>query len=127
VIGKIDHVHVFVKNLEKSVSYFTKILGFKIIRKTTHMNGSVELQAPNGTEIIEIGQANEKFPVGINHIAFKVDELEKVYEYLNIKGADFFEEPHFNLSTGRWLVTMNDSEKRGWIQLIGQPRDKSEK
>jgi catechol 2,3-dioxygenase-like lactoylglutathione lyase family enzyme len=125
MIGSIDHIHVFVENLEKSVNYFTQVLGFKIIRQTKHTDGSVELKAPKGKEVIELSQANEKFPVGINHIGFKVENLKKEYEYLKNKGADFFEEPHLNISTNRWLVTMNDAEKRGWIQLVSEPTSQS--
>ena len=68
MIGNIDHIHIFVEDLEKTVKYFTEILGFRIIRKTRHMRNSYELKAPNGKEIIEIGQADENYPPSITII-----------------------------------------------------------
>jgi catechol 2,3-dioxygenase-like lactoylglutathione lyase family enzyme len=124
MLGSIDHIHIFVDDLEKTIKYFTEILGFRIIRETKHMNKTYELQAPNGNEIIEFGQANENFPAGVDHIAFNIEDLFGTYDVLKAKGGKFYEEPHYVESSDRWLVTMYDAEDRRWIQLVSKSEEK---
>ena len=88
------------------------------------MRKSVELQAPNGNEIIEFGEATEEFPPGVDHIAFCIEDLFGTYEALKAKGGKFFEEPHYVASSDRWLVTMYDADGRRWIQLVSKSEEK---
>ena len=127
MIGNIDHIHIFVEDLEKTIKYFTEILGFRVIRETRHMRNSYELQAPDGNEIIEFGQADENFPPGVDHIAFKIENLFDTYDALKDKGGKFFEEPHYVKSSDRWLVTMYDADDRRWIQLVSKSEENTDK
>ena len=143
-LGKIDHLDFYVDDLEKVEEYFTKTLGFKLLRHTMHGGPSIELQSPagdfffdfhQGTEEVykqaregsgSVGQSNQDeriegtcqfYPI-LNHIAFKVDDINKEYEELKSKGVPVApDDPGFNPTTGRTLANITDTNKRFWLQL----------
>ncbi len=132
VLGKIDHIDFTVDDLEKAEEYFTKKLGFKLLRHTMHGGPSIELQSPAGDFFFDFHQGSEEVykqareqPGGscqfnpiLGHIAFKVDDINKEYEELKSKGVPVHPDgPGFNPTTGRTLVDVNDANGRYWIQL----------
>ena len=59
-----------------------------------------------------------QFHPTFNHIAFKVDDINKEYEELKSKGVPVHpDDPEFNPTTGRTLVDVLDANKRVWVQL----------
>lgn len=127
-IGKINHIEFFVDDLKKTEKYFIQKLGFKLVRRTEHAGGAVELVAPAGEGIIfefhqrKVGeQLKDKDPLGwpaFNHIAFEVDDIGKEYKELKGKGVQFTgSAPNFNPLTGRTLADTYDADGRMWIQL----------
>jgi len=143
-LGKIDHIDFIVDDLEKVEEYFTKTLGFKLLRHTEHAGKSNELQSPAGDFFFDFHQGTEEvykqareglgvagqrsraeIPEGacqfkpiFSHIAFKVDDINKEYEELKSKGVLRPEDgPGFNPTTGRTLVDTPDADGRRWIQL----------
>ena len=129
-LGKIDHIHFVVEDLEKTVDYFTEKLGFKLVR---HYGRSVELTLPSGDEIFEFRQMTEEDktedkPSGVkeprpylHHIAFQADDLDKTYEELKSKGLLFKTEldaPHQATASGRRLAHTYDGDGRRWIQIV---------
>ena len=107
-LGKIDHLDFVVDDLEKVEEYFTKTLGFKLLRHTMHGGPSIEVQSPAGDFFFDFHQGSEEvyrqakegsgvagqasrpdIPEGpcqfkpiLSHIAFKVDDINKEYEEL---------------------------------------------
>ena len=126
VLGKIDHIDFFVDDLEKAEEYFTKKLGFKLSRRTEHMGKSIELTSPAGDFLFEFHQGSEELykaerersggPCHFNHIAFKVDDINKEIEELKSKGVPV-SGLHFNPTTGRTLANAPDADGRLWLQL----------
>ena len=144
-LGKIDHIDFIVDDLEKVEEYFTKTLGFKLLRHTMHAGPSIELQSPAGDFFFDFHQGTEEIykqageglsyagqaggdelpPKGpcqfnpiIRHIAFKVDDINKEYEELKSKGVPVApDDPGFNPTTGRTLANITDTNKRFWLQL----------
>ena len=128
-LGKIDHIDVWVDDLEKAEEYFIKKLGFKLLRRTKHAGKSIELTSPAGDFFFDLHQESEearnkrkkKIAGGqchFSHIAFKVDDINKECEELKSKGVSFLEDaPVFNSSTGRTLAGAADADGRHWIQL----------
>ena len=127
-LGKIDHIDFYVDDLEKVEEYFTKTLGFKLLRHTMHGGPSIELESPAGDFFFDFHQDSEEgkqamsvprqFHPTFNHIAFKVDDINKEYEELKSKGVPVDpEDPGLNPDTGRILANITDANKRFWLQL----------
>ncbi|REL30073.1 VOC family protein [Thalassotalea euphylliae] len=83
-IGGVDHVGLAVSNLERSKTFFTETLGFKVLGKDADYpayflnNGSITVtlwQTTNGEQATPF---NRKTNVGLHHLAFQVDSLAKL-------------------------------------------------
>ena len=127
-LGKINHIDFTVDDLGKAEEYFTKKLGFKLLRRTEHAGKSIELTSPAGDFLFDFHQGSEEvYKTGrekspglphFNHIAFKVDDINKEFEELKSKGVPFKgDAPKFAPTTGRTLADAADADGRYWIQL----------
>ncbi len=130
-LGKINHIDFTVDDLDKAEEYFTKKLGFKLLRRTEHGGKSIELTSPAGDFFFDFHQGSEELyktererayntggPCHFSHIAFKVDDINKEFEELKSKGVSFREDALvFNPTTGRTLANVPDADERYWIQL----------
>jgi catechol 2,3-dioxygenase-like lactoylglutathione lyase family enzyme len=130
-LGKIDHMDFTIGDLEKAEEYFTKKLGFKFLRRIEHQDKSIssELTSPAGDFILQLHQGSEEelkkrrerapeWSLYFNHIAFKVDDINKEFKELKSKGVSFKgTAPMLNPVTGRTLANAADADGRYWIQL----------
>ncbi len=130
-LGKIAHIDFTIGDLEKAEAYFTKKLGFKFLRRIEHQDKSIssEFTSPAGDFILQLHQGSaeelkerrERSPewsLFLNHIAFKVDDINKSFEELKSKGVLFNSPtPMFNPASGRTLANIYDEDGRLWIQL----------
>ena len=130
-LGKLDHMDFTVGDLDKVEDYFTKKMGFKFLRRIEHQDNTVsaEFEAPAGDFVIQIHQGTEEqlknrrerapeWSLFFNHIAFKVDDINKEFKELESKGVSFkTTAPKLNAPTGRILANSFDDEGRHWIQL----------
>ena len=126
MISRIDHIEIVVKNVKEHVEFYKK-LGFKVLTWTDHHGGSAELQLP-GTDqpIIEIHQVLTEENPGINHIAFRCDDIENTYQELLGKGIEFSHKPHQVSHTGRTNVLLRDPD--GWrLQITDKTRREPER
>lgn len=90
-VRKLEHVGIMVKNIEKSIAFYTEIVGLTHLYTMTHTNGVIRLAFMTGTdgqeseiELIE-GFDGELASEGIcHHLAFTVDDVEE--EFARIKG-----------------------------------------
>jgi len=106
MIAYLDHVAITVKNLNRSIEFYTK-LGFSVVRRaeTTTLNiafvGSglarLELFELRKEAAKEVSQPKDN-EIGVKHIAFHVDDIEGVVEELKKKGVEFTTEI---MKTGR--------------------------
>jgi len=121
MIAGIDHIEIVVRDVKKYVEFYEK-LGFKLLTWTDHHGVSAELQLPGPNQpIIEIHEVLAEENPGINHIAFRCDDVEKTYSELLDKGIDFYKEPHKVRHTGRTNVLLRDPD--GWrLQITDQTR-----
>lgn len=85
---KLTYVGIRVRDLEKSVRFYTKILGMSIVSrsKIKETNGEcVTLQTEKDGFLLELNYYDKDSPYntpyvageGLDHIAFKVDNLEE--------------------------------------------------
>jgi methylmalonyl-CoA/ethylmalonyl-CoA epimerase len=103
VVRKVDHIGVAVSNLEEALKIYTDVLGL-----TLHGTEVVEEQKvrvafmPVGDTEIELLESTdpegpiakfiEKRGEGIQHIAFRVDDIEEALEQMRQKGVRLIDE-----------------------------------
>lgn len=81
-VKKLLHTRYRVDDLEKTVSFYTKVLGLEEVRRHKSPRGSelVFLRTPNSDELIEICSYPASGPVSfcsdLTHLAFEVENLE---------------------------------------------------
>ncbi|TLD43090.1 MAG: Glyoxalase family protein [Candidatus Jettenia ecosi] len=118
MIHAVDHINLVVSNLERSVQFYTKLLGFKEIRRA-HLEGDwiesvvglknihadvVYVVAPAGEprlellcytsprgEILSINSLANT--IGLRHIAFRVENIHTVARHLKEAGIKVISEP----------------------------------
>lgn len=121
MIQGIDHIEIIVRDVEESIRFFQN-MGFQLLTRTSHHGSSAELQLPGPNQpIFEIHQVDGEENIGVNHIAFKVDNAEKTYQELQAQGITTMKPPNFVVSTGRTTVNFRDPD--GWrMQLVDAER-----
>ena len=86
-----------VRDLKRSIAFYTKVLGMRIASRGTMGHGGqfVNLRSPGSTQRLELNW----YPEGsrfytvyrngeeLDHLAFAVDDVEKAYKELVRKGA----------------------------------------
>ncbi len=103
MIKKIDHIGIAVKSIEKASELFSNILGLKVAGEEVVEEQKVKVAfLPLGDSELELLESTspdgpiarfiEKKGEGIQHIAFRVDNLEKVLEKLKEEGVRLIDE-----------------------------------
>src|SRR5688572_32297278 len=117
MIRGIDHIELIVRDVEEFIACFEK-MGFKVPTRTSHHGASAELQLPGENQpIFEIHQVTGEENIGVNHIAFKVDNAQEAYTQLLDKGVKAMRAPNYVQATGRTTVNLRDPD--GWrMQLV---------
>lgn len=121
VVG-IDHIELIVHDLEAYIEMFER-MGFKLLARTPHHEGSVEFQLPGENQpIFELHQVVGEENPGVNHIAFKADDVTATYESLVPHAVfNFSGPPKFVSHTGR--TNANFRDPGGWrFQLVHSQR-----
>ena len=121
MIKGIDHIEFIVRDVEEFVTFFQK-LGFKLLTRTSHHGESAELQLPGPNQpIFEIHQVGGEENIGVNHIAFRVDNAQAAYEDMQHQGITSAKPPNFVPPTGRTTINFRDPD--GWrLQLVDAAR-----
>jgi len=123
----LDHVAILAKDFDKSVDFYSKVLGFSIIRKMEfteeghpHKNFRAVFmrigQSRSGIEILGLmkGAAKQLPPVkrtdiGFQHISLYVANMKETYEDLKRKGVKFRNEP-ISTPRGAKIAYMEDPD-----------------
>jgi len=124
MIGEIDHVEIEASDAEEMADFF-RTLGYEEHRRTEHHGQSVEMRPADGAgPLFELHTASGEEVPGINHIAFKVDDVEAVAAELEAAGVDDFVEPYYVEKTGRTICNFRDPDGRRF-QLVDEGSDGS--
>ncbi len=117
-IERIDHITIVVSDLERSLRFYSELLGFNELKRA-HIEGEwvesivkiegvvadvVYIIAPGGEPRIELlcyqnprGEAlnpnSLPITIGLRHLAFKVDNIQNMYNKLKAAGVKFLSEP----------------------------------
>ena len=126
MITQIDHLELIVKDVKAHVEFLQK-LGFKLLTWTEHHGGSAELALPGPNQpILEIHSVLEEENIGLNHIAFRADDVNLTYEELQSHGVKFSKGPHKVPQTGRTNLLLRDPD--GWrLQITDEKREQPKK
>ena len=103
MVGKVDHIGIAVKNLDETLKFYEDVLGIKCVSTEVVDEQKVRVAfLPIGdTEIELLESTEEDGPVakfiekkgeGVQHIAYKVDDIEKSIEELKAKGIKLIDE-----------------------------------
>jgi len=118
---KFGHIGIKVTDMEKSLEFYTKVLECKILKNYTYPESHIVFLDAHGT-IIELvyKEKNEKRDMGpVEHIAFKVENLEEKIEKLKEYGIKDISEPKI-VGKGK-IVFFNgpDNERFEYVCRIG--------
>jgi lactoylglutathione lyase len=123
--ARFEYVGIRVTNLQKSIDFYTKLLGMKIAgqSKNEQTKGeTVALQTEEGSFILELNHYEENSPYntpyitgeGLDHLAFKVDNLDKALEEAQQAGYRVILEMKAN--GARWAYI--EDPDGIWIELF---------
>lgn len=103
MVKKMDHIGIAVKNLEETLKFYEEVLGIKCVSTEVVEEQKVKVAfLPIGdTEVELLESMEEDGPVakfiekkgeGVQHIAYRVDNIEKAIEELKGKGIRMVDE-----------------------------------
>lgn len=107
------HVGIRVKDLQKSLDFYTKLLGMriKVRSKIERTKGEIaRLVSEKGGFILELNYYEKHSPYyteyvvgeGLDHLTFEVDDLAKTLEQVRTNGYRVIEEK--NTDENRWAI-----------------------
>jgi lactoylglutathione lyase len=124
---KFTYTGIRVRNLKRSIEFYTKTMGMKEIRRGKMQAGGtfVQLGSMGSPQILELNyyplgkRFYEEYVQGseLDHLAFWCDDVRKSYEKLLADGAASAVEPWDE--NGYTLAFVKDPDGI-WIELIGK-------
>lgn len=103
VVNKVDHIGIAVSNLEESIKFYQEVLGLKLHGTETVEEQKVKVAfLPIGDTEVELLEATtldspiakfiETKGQGVQHIAFRVDNIEAALDDMKAKGIRLIDE-----------------------------------
>ena len=103
MVKKVDHIGIAVKNLEETLKFYEGVLGLKCGGTEVIDEQKVKVAfLPIGDTEVELLESTdaegpisgyiEKKGEGIQHIAYRVDDIEKAIEEMKAKGIRMIDE-----------------------------------
>jgi len=126
MIKKLLHTRYRVNDLEKTVRFYTEVLGLRELRRSKSGRGSelVFLKAPASEELIEICHYPASGPVQVQadltHLAFEVEDWDAFETHLKRFGIIVTDGPHRG-SDGE-VIAFIDAPEGYEVELIQRPR-----
>ncbi len=120
---KLLHTRYRLNDLERSVKFYTEVLGLEEVRRHKSPRGSelVFLKAPESEELIELCHFPSSGPVEVQadltHLAFSVDSLEEFGKHLTSLGLKFSDGPSMR-ADGSGGIAFVDAPEGYEIELI---------
>ncbi len=100
---KIDHIEIVIGNMERTLKFYTEILGFKIqwSRKSERPPRQEVALIELGGTLIEIftvknpapPASTEQWQIGCRRVALEVEDIDRAVEYLKTKAVVISREP----------------------------------
>jgi methylmalonyl-CoA epimerase len=134
MLGAIDHVGVAVNDLESSIKLYEETLGMPLVhREVVEEQGveavlldvgesHVELLAPLGDDT-PVGKFLAKKGPGLHHVAYRVDDINKVLGELNREGVRMIDEVARRGIRGSLVAFMHPAATGGVLTELVQPAE----
>jgi lactoylglutathione lyase len=116
MVIKYLHTRFRVADMEKSIAFYSGVLGLKVIERKTSPRGSqlAFLEAPGTDSEIELcsfpTSGTVEVPEDLVHLAFQVENLEDCMAKLKQTGAPITEGP-VQMSSGTRFIFTEDPDK----------------
>ncbi|MBS4534705.1 methylmalonyl-CoA epimerase [Clostridium sp. D2Q-14] len=131
MVKKVDHIGVAVKDLEETIKFYTDILGMDLQGTEVVEEQKVKVAfLPIGDSEMELLESTEKDgPIakfiekkgqGIQHIAYRVDDIEKSIEELKAKGIKMIDEKPRYGAGGAKIAFLHPKSTHGVLVEICQ-------
>lgn len=92
---QINHISINVKNLDKSVEFYSDTLGLEIVDRFDHEDMSIVFMKGNGEGVIElVYHKQSESSSRLQHIGFVVEDIEREYKSISTKGFKFTKPPY---------------------------------
>jgi|TARA_B100000959_G_scaffold210321_1_gene220915 lactoylglutathione lyase len=127
IVKKLLHTRYRVDNLERTVEFYTEVLGLTVTRRHKSPRGSelVFLATPNSDEEIEIcsypSSGGVKVQEDLIHLAFEVKSLEVFEKHIQSLGVEYSDGPHLKENGGGFAFI--DAPEGYEIELIEKASD----
>lgn len=98
-ISGVAHIGLYIKDVERSKKFYTKVLGFQVICEFTSLEGNRMAFVQSGDLIIELIQHvqwMDRKDGLYDHIAMLVEDIEKTYDSLKAMGIAFEGEIYYD-------------------------------
>lgn len=125
MITKLLHTRYRVQDIERTTTFYTKVLGLEEVSRHTSPRGSelVFFKAPKSEELIEICKYEASGPVivgpDLTHLAFQVENLQAFAAHAASLGYPLSDGPT-HTSTGS-IIAFIDAPEGYEIELIQRP------
>ncbi len=126
---KVDHIGIAVKNLDETLKFYTDVLGLELggtevveeqkVRVAFLPIGDTEVELLESTsDDGPIAKFIEKNGEGMQHIAFKVDNIEEAIAYMLEKGMRMIDEqPRYGAGGAKIAFVHPKSSNRVLVEL----------
>ena len=128
-IKHIDHIGIAVKSIEQAGKFYTEILGLKIqdIENVADQKVNVAFLPITDSEVELLESTELDGPVskhidargeGVQHIAFRVENIEEALEELKSKGVRLIDQTPRNGAGGARIAFIHPKETNGVLVEI---------
>ena len=129
IVKKLLHTRYRVDDLERTIKFYTEILGLTETRRHKSPRGSelVFLATPNSEEEIEIcsypNSGGVQVQEDLTHLAFEVESLDNFKQHIQAHGLEYSDGPHMKETGGGFAFI--DAPEGYEIELIEKAPDSS--
>jgi methylmalonyl-CoA/ethylmalonyl-CoA epimerase len=126
---KVDHIGIAVKNLDETLKFYQDVLGLEVqgTEVVDEQKVKVAFLPIGDTEVELLESTSEDGPIakfierngeGVQHIAFKVDNIEEAIEYMQSKGMKMIDEkPRYGAGGAKIAFVHPKSSHRVLVEL----------
>ncbi|SDO33554.1 lactoylglutathione lyase [Paenibacillus sp. yr247] len=114
MIKKVEHVAIIVKNIEKSIQYYSDMFGFTLRKTGKNSRREMAFLKLDNHPGFEIELILDIIPQGdyadkgiVNHLAFTVDNIQEAIQYYRGKGIVFHSVEPNNAFDGAKTIFFN--------------------
>lgn len=135
MIKKIDHIGIAVKDLNEAIPIYNDIFGLEFkgietikeqkITLATFIVGSVQIELVQPTHLDgSLGKFIEKRGEGIHHIAFRVENIDRILKELSTKGITLIDEKARTGANGTKIAFIHPKDMKGvLIELVERNKE----